>query len=771
MADWRKDVEESLYVQRLLPLHQEDSLEAAFSQKQVLRAMALTAAPVAGPLSPGSIVPTAYGFDLLSPARVPCWPQGVAQDGDYANWGQADACIMRGDADWSGMNRLRFEVCPSQAGAGHIVLNAAVVAASGDAYAREGETIFNLTPGVWQTCCYEFPELDLSNARMIRIYALLNGCDTVMGKELRFRFRQVVLEQVSQPEPCHGWACDRLIVPLAGYMLHGAKTALAPWVEPCEFTVTAIDGTIRHAGKAQKIVNEKGCFALLDFSALTARGDYRLHYGPWEESVSLRDDLPRESLWRSVNFLFGQRCGFPVPGRHSACHLDMMAHHDGMSVSYAGGWHDAGDVSQQTLQTGEVVQVLLEAADSLPTEDPLAQRLVLEAEWGLDFLLRTRFGDGFRATSAGATRWTDNRLGNEDDVAVRVHDHPFENVMLAAIEALAARVLRRFRPALAEGVLPIAEADFRFGIAAFESRGMELPSFFEHSYGSGMSLYHAAIAFAAGQLYLANDDPSLLPLMEEHVGKMVDCQETEGPLPGAFYRDASKTMLMHFNHQSREHLYMDALTLALSIRPEGHAAWEAAARRYADYLKELARYGMPYGMLPAGLHRLDEVEQEDAFCLTHLLVDYQQEKEHYAAQLGAGISLGEGRVVRMFPVWFSFRGNSAVHLSMGRAAARLGTYYHDEALLDIAREQVYWLLGKNPFAQSLQYGMGRRYASQYAVFPGELSGEIPVGIQTRDDEDVPFWPQGCNATYKEVWTSSVSRWVGLLALLMEEKSC
>ena len=38
MTDWRKDVAESLYGQRLLPLHREDSLEAAFPQKRVQRA-------------------------------------------------------------------------------------------------------------------------------------------------------------------------------------------------------------------------------------------------------------------------------------------------------------------------------------------------------------------------------------------------------------------------------------------------------------------------------------------------------------------------------------------------------------------------------------------------------------------------------------------------------------------------------------------------------------------------------------------------------------
>lgn len=770
MNEWEKDVQTSLYVQRLLPLHKERSLEAEFAQKRVLRSLELTEFPSACQRGPGSVLTEADGFTLCASARGVCWPEGMPQNGDYTNWGQADVCILRGRADWSRMNRLRFDVLPFQAGAGHIVLNAAVILETADEYAREGETTFNLTCGQWQTCYYEFPELDMSKAKMIRFYALLNGCDTVMGEELRFRFRKIVLEEVECPEPSHGWACSRLIVPLSGYLPNGAKTAVAPWAEPDDFSVTMEDGRLSFAGKAKKIVNEKGCFAHLDFSTITTPGNYELRYGPWRERIELREDLTRESLWRSVNFLYGERCGYAIPGRHSACHLDMAAHHGGVSVSYAGGWHDAGDVSQQTLQTGEVVQALLEAADRLPTEDPLAQRLVLEAEWGLDFLLRTRFGDGFRATSAGATRWTDNLTGNEDDVMVRVHDHPFENLMLSAIEALAARVLCRFRPALAKGVLPIAEADFHFGFKAYRERGMALPSFFEHSYGSGQSLYEAAVVYAAGQLYRANGDRTLLPVIVEHVERMLVCQETSGPLPGAFYRDAKKNMLMHFNHQSREHLYMDALILAVTIFPE-HPQWIEAAQRYSDYLKALSHYGMPYGMLPAGLHRLDEPEQEASFRLIHLLVHYEREKVHYAAQLQAGIPLGDGRVVRMFPVWFSFRGNTAVHLSMGRAAATLGRYFQDETLMDIAREQLYWVLGKNPFAQSLQYGMGRRYASQYAVFPGELSGEIPVGIQTRGDEDEPFWPQGCNATYKEVWTSSVSRWLGLMALLMEEKRC
>ena len=176
-------------------------------------------------------------------------------------------------------------------------------------------------------------------------------------------------------------------------------------------------------------------------------------------------------------------------------------------------------------------------------------------------------------------------------------------------------------------------------------------------------------------------------------------------------------------------------------------------------------------MLPAGVYRMGEEENREVFELSHLLVSHEQEREHYRTQLEQGAPLAEGRVVRLFPVWFSFRGNNTVLLSQGRAAAVAGLYLGDEELMNLAREQCYWVWGKNPFRQSLQYGMGSRYPSQYAVFPGELTGSLPVGIETRGDRDEPFWPQANNATYKEVWIAAAARWTSLLAALMEEPSC
>jgi hypothetical protein len=170
-------------------------------------------------------------------------------------------------------------------------------------------------------------------------------------------------------------------------------------------------------------------------------------------------------------------------------------------------------------------------------------------------------------------------------------------------------------------------------------------------------------------------------------------------------------------------------------------------------------------MIPAGLYHETEAEDKETFELLHLLVKHEDQKEHYIKQLEQGVSLGEGYYVKNFPVWFSFRGNTAIQLAMGMAAAQAGGYFKDRELLWLAKEQLYWFSGKNPFRQSLIYGEGDRYLQQYAVMPGEMTGELPVGIQTDRDEDIPYWPHNNNATYKEVWTSSACRWLWTLAAI------
>ena len=114
--------------------------------------------------------------------------------------------------------------------------------------------------------------------------------------------------------------------------------------------------------------------------------------------------------------------------------------------------------------------------------------------------------------------------------------------------------------------------------------------------------------------------------------------------------------------------------------------------------------------------------------------------------------------MRRFPVWFGiFNGGEAILLSTGKSAALCGRFLRDDALCQIAREQLYWTVGKNPFCQSLIYGEGHRYPSMDSFSSGEIVGEIPVGIRSWGDDDMPYWPQTNNACYKEVWVTSAGR--------------
>ena len=189
-------------------------------------------------------------------------------------------------------------------------------------------------------------------------------------------------------------------------------------------------------------------------------------------------------------------------------------------------------------------------------------------------------------------------------------------------------------------------------------------------------------------------------------------------------------------------------------------------RLFGDYLKALRKYTMPYGMIPAGIYHISEIDDEATFTVVHPHVVLKEEKANYVEQLENGIPLGDGYYIRSFPVWFSYRGNSAIQLSMGKAASILGRYFGDDELMDIAREQLYWTLGKNPFGQSLIYGEGERYGQEYTALLGETVGEMPVGVQTRRNEDLPYWPPASIATYREVWTTPPGRWMWIAADLI-----
>lgn len=758
---------------------QEDSLEFRLLQKTVADRQKLwdgSDLSCWNSSGEGSLSAEGRALVLTTPSRQDHWPEGSPDDGDYCAFGELDARLNTAGADWRSFNRLHFFIRPECEGM-HSPMIAIQLYNDGaekipDKYVREGYHTIHLKNYEWNECVWEFPSLPRDCVTGISFLVHAYGQELSMGTTLRYLLRDLSLEYTPEVDHTLGWQCDdqKIVFSTEGYWSEGRKTAVTSTVTESFRLCSAENDTPVFAGSPTLVENEKGRFYLLDFTAFSEEGTFYLQAGTMKTKPFLIAAHPLyQSVWKVVHFLYCERCGYPVGRGHGTCHGDILAEHNGVKLAYQGGWHDAGDVSQQTLQTAEVVHSLLEMAVRVKDEEPaLYFRLLEEAVWGLDFVLRMRFGDGYRATSAGIRRFSNGLIGDMDDCAARVHNYAFENFMMAGVEAYAAEVLAEIDAPLAAKACSAACEDYRFAEQRFLSHQMERYIFFEHSWNSSLSLYYAAASWAASLITRCSKEAYFAERAVYWAEQMLRCQETgEGncPMSGFFYREPDHRVPVHFNHQSREQLYMQSLETLCRSLPDHPARpdWERAMHLYAGYLKDCFSFSAPYGMLPAGLHKMDEYLDQQTFPLLHLMTTFEEDSVNYQEQLHEGIRLNEDYCLRQFPIWFSFRGNTTIHLASGKAASLLGRYFDDPELLQIAREQIYWTFGKNPFGQSLIYGAGSNYAQQYGALNGEMVGSIPVGIETRQNADVPFWPMENNATYKEVWTTSAGRWLWIAA--------
>lgn len=695
---------------------------------------------------------------------------------DHAVYGNSMLVCDIDGADWSGYNRLAIDIYADCEGARNVCLNLHLrndgERKIPDEYGREGYHEINLVNGREARYYLEINELPRDRITRLAFEAVAFGRDRTMGDSLRFEIRGVELQRVVSPEIESGWMpkSGSIIHSMSGYSASGVKTAIVNVAGAERFSLLDAEGREVYSGRLRRERTSTGDYSVADFTAFGQPGEYRLRVGDavTERPFAIGGDVWRNSVVRVLNFVFCQRCGYPVPGKHSHCHDDIYAEHNGLRLSYNGGWHDAGDLSQQSLQTGELAYALLEAAGRYAASDPmLAARLAEEAEWGLDFVLRCRFGDGFRASSAGMALWSDGLMGNEDDTPARVHNNPFDNYMFAAIEAYAAMHLPDDDPALTGYLRRCAVEDFDFAEAEDARTGCgNFTVMWEHSFNTSHSTYAAAASWAASMLYELTGGRRYAERAAERADYLLECQQREpvGGIAGFFYRDSSRRAITHFNHQSREQLYMQALTLLCRTQPENPncGRWLESVRLYGGYLKSIMRYTAPYGMIPSGVYRMDECDDRESFSRQHLLIG-ESAYDEYREQLRRGVRLEGDFYLKRFPVWFSFRGNGAVHLASGKAAALCASLLGDGALADLAEEQLRWVVGKNPFGVSMIYGEGYNYPQYYAALPGETVGEMPVGIQTRLDEDIPYFPHTNNATYKEIWLTTAIKWLSLTA--------
>lgn len=93
---------------------------------------------------------------------------------------------------------------------------------------------------------------------------------------------------------------------------------------------------------------------------------------------------------------------------------------------------------------------------------------------------------------------------------------------------------------------------------------------------------------------------------------------------------------------------------------------------HGEYLKKLEVYTQSYGMFPAGIHHISEIDDKTTLDVLHSTTECETERVNCKKQLESGIDLGSGYYIRRSPVWSSHRGNSAIQLFMGKVTSILG---------------------------------------------------------------------------------------------------
>jgi hypothetical protein len=785
MNTFKEDVLRSGIIHKPLPLDRTRS----FEKRQLDQEEIIASRPVVDSYKKwchqgrGQLETTNHSVTLSSDTRYDSWGEGAPEDGDYVDFGEVRGSLSLTGEDWQEYTQLKLDI---SAACENVVNPALILTLENDGaikipdiYDREGTHVINLEGQKKHTYVLDISNLPRDQVTGIHLFAGANGSYMNLKGVLRYTVENIRLEKNKQGTSAKGWQAPKQAIVFShiGYHPNHTKTAIinAHDFAAKEFKlIRSADDQVVYQQPIQWQKTETGEFGVLDFSDIQEQGSYYLQVEETRTEVfqiGATGKLKEASIWKALNFIFCERCGCPVHGIHGTCHEDLIATYKQTLVSFNGGWHDAGDLSQQLVQTAEVTASLFELAETQKDNELLYLRLIEEGEWGLDFILKTRLDDGDRITSAGITRWTDNRIGNMDDAVPRIHNSPYDNFLITGILAMILRSLPEaysMRPQL----LQVVKEDYQQALLGYQKTGFKHePIFWEHTYNTSKSLFLATMSWTAALMYQLTNEDSYQEQMAEWFTALLQCQETEGIsledgqiLKGMFYRDDTKKVFQHFNHQAREHLYAQAFEAVLAV--EDNPAWQKAAADYASYLEFLSRFTDPYPMYASGVYKEDEWLDEESFNKQHLLVA-DEAKESYQRQLEQGINIADGLYVKRFPVWFSFRGNNGVLLSMGKSAGIMGRLMNNDRLVDLADQQLQWMIGKNPFGQSMMYGEGYNYPQQYSVSSGEITGEMPVGIQTFGDEDVPYWPQFNNATYKEVWVGIAGKWLALLADLIK----
>ncbi|MBP3644806.1 MAG: glycoside hydrolase family 9 protein [Clostridia bacterium] len=780
----QKWIDQSRDAHRIMPIDERETTDYRLRLKPVLESRLLddmqslehwkTLTPYASiELSDKYVLDGKTSLKFTAKSNLPAWLPGRGLGRIYAEPG---AMRIIDHENWEDWNRLSLWVYPHVPGMKSLCVRVQLYNEGEhpvpDRYFREGAHNVNLKADEWNHITVEIPHVHRDNVVGVALEYDMCGHEFDTVDTCEWYLSRLELQKVDA-DVCEGWIPGDGVIAFSGsgYLPGETKQAIAS--KTLDADTFRIVETETGRVVLTKPVEIHGDLCVMDFSEVRAEGRYLLIAGSHSTRVfEISSTVWDASVWKVLNFYLSQRCGMEIPGKHRACHTDLLLKHpDGRAIVANGGWHDAADLAQGMNNTADGTAALFLLARALEKGDGLRARLhdrvLEEARWGLDYVLKVRFGDGYRSSYSSLSIWTDGVIGTEDDVISYPTTSPFTNFVSAYAEALGAYALREIDPVLSRYALRIAREDFGFA-QSMSSQGTDALPFNNDPGTADVKLYAAATS-AAAELCRAGLT-EFEDVAARYAKLLMACQQTElpdwdKPIRGFFWCEKEHLIPWHHAHHSFEQYLTAGLATLCEILPEhpDHPLWMNALRLYCEYSKTAVQYSAPWCMLPEGVYHEDEAINYPQETLAGIIAGDDSNLRAFKQQVHQGIALGKGYYLRRFPVWFSFRGNLNVMLSQATALAAAAKTVHDAEALSVVQRQLEWTVGKNPFAQSLICGEGYEWTDEYAVQPGQAIGQTPVGIQSLDDNDAPYWPQVCTATYKEVWICPANKWMWVLA--------
>jgi hypothetical protein len=673
-------------------------------------------------------------------------------------WGYVSAVRKVDGEDWSQWNRISLWVYPDLPG--HKTVSIYLdIHNNGDGTGKGGERARDnilLKNQQWNHVVSEIEYFQRDKVTSVAIRCRLHGNEPGTSETMTYYIDQLELQRV-EPDHYQGWsvAPGSIAFSHTGYPVGSPKSALASDLSAKEFKLINADTKKTVLSKPVKTMTNPttGKFQVMDFTEMRTPGTYYIEAGDRKtRTFRIDDNVWSNPLAKAINFFYTERCGTVIPGVHDVCHVDWIAHNGDKHVSINGGWHDAGDLSQGLYNTAEATRTMFELAERMQAKGQdleFCNRIIEEATWGLDWLLKTAAIEGQRPNWLVNGWWSDNEIGSADDNKARVTTGASPFLTAAAAEAVASRVLKQSAPAQAATSLSRAQKDWGY---AMERLDKDL--------AREATCEAASAAVVAGiELFRATGERLYADKALELAPRLVASQE-RNYLPGSrkisgflYAKPDGKGIIHSVTPGARELAQITALVKLCETFPENSnwMQWYGGVALYSEYFyQRVADVFEPYGYIPGGIYQCDEWKNT---------WESNQPKMKEAIQNGCPVS--DGYVVRAFPPSSTGFGTTHVNLTQAALLAQAAHLRGDLKSALLAERQLEWALGRNPFSQSLMYGEGYDYVPQYNPMCGNMVGAMPVGLGARAD-DKPYWPAGNNEpSRKEMWVQTVARFINL----------